>query len=1331
MGFYGNITNTSKTNFVFDKIYTNRKAMDENIATDGVFIGRYVLVEYGQITKDSFIRAYLINDKFYTTNVENTNTEILYTTDKNKVKDRYITNGIVIYTITKNNKNEDVYTYYECNGGKSVEQDGIYRPTFSETPGKDIENDPYFYNFNQDKAVEAYGGTRSRGYDGTVWVKTSINNDIKYVNIAELNSVVPSFDMVADAPTMSPILPHFDTASNNVYYKLHWQPAWGMRIAETLDGKDEFSDYVTSWSQEVYNKEGKTSTQWYFPNELQEDKITKGVWRTLKAGEQPPTINADIYFNKAAFDSQVGETVINKDVNYKPITLTSSTYVKGKYYYKSGNDYLPDNRGFNSSRNPYYEKLENYIGITADGLSGNEYNLHDGTSDTEQKPDTQQIHINLPAIGNMMSEAWDIIHGENRDNSTVDSLQGRLDFFKNEINSNEIPVQSQEGYLVGSVINGDVSYENSTDATNQDKSVYNENILKVEINSKKQHEHDDAWIATNIDTSQGKEGEKDYHRKAISIHHTFHPRTDSEINELNINNDNIKINGSLADSDTGFQKIVNKDTIQLYVPKVDKAGHVVGTDIDQIVLPYGYKHIKTIGNKTGNTTTDLDTVQDKLSDDKGTVTAGTPIGTTAIVANETQDTVNINPFNKWIQVKASDDKVEIAHEIHGIITKAKETDLNDGTNTITFHDLEFDAAGHVEKNQLHTYTLPYGFKTIKAATQSTAVTNPSANTTEVIADSTQDTLEIASSNKWIRMSGINKGKNSDYDTFSIGHEVHDIPNSNNNDTDLNDSTQYHSKTDGNTIDIPDWEYDEAGHIKNKHNRKYTLPYGFKTIKIGKQAIDSDVSNLAGHTSDTSVIADNTQDTLTILPANRWVCLHGTNDDTTNSIGDVIRVGHQVNTIITSTKNAVDLNNTLTYDSMTNGDTIKIPDWTYDRAGHIIAKQSRTYTLPYGYKTIIATNSEAIGVEPSSVTDQPTADSTQDILNIKAANKWIKLNTTNDSVADGNSISFAHTLVGTSFGNTYYSNVDNSNTNDDHNRNLDFGSTFKIFNLTTDNAGHITGIDTNNITLPTIALANNTSGNMVTDISYSYSNANHKGTFTETRANVGTLALTDYDGKATGNVSATDSINTAFAKVENKINTFLQDASVTEGAIDTLKELQNYISTHTTEAADMVAATNAIYTKDASTGAESGVLIDKTDTLADRIDKINDEVSADAGKYISSIKIENDTLSIGTTALPTLSEGSTNGTIKLGNGNDVKVKGLGTAAFTNSTDYATAAQGTLAQTAIQLDTEITYQIQKDDGEGNIVEEELKTTIKEMAKEIENLKQILKDNSLITE
>ena len=46
MGFYGNITNTSKTTFQFDKIYPNRNEMDKNANSDGIYIGRYVLIEY-------------------------------------------------------------------------------------------------------------------------------------------------------------------------------------------------------------------------------------------------------------------------------------------------------------------------------------------------------------------------------------------------------------------------------------------------------------------------------------------------------------------------------------------------------------------------------------------------------------------------------------------------------------------------------------------------------------------------------------------------------------------------------------------------------------------------------------------------------------------------------------------------------------------------------------------------------------------------------------------------------------------------------------------------------------------------------------------------------------------------------------------------------------------------------------------------------------------------------------------------------------------------------------------------------------------------------------
>ena len=64
MGFYGKITNTSKTQFTFDKIYSNRVEMDTAISgdnNDGVAVGRYVLVDYDQAseTRYDLINAFL------------------------------------------------------------------------------------------------------------------------------------------------------------------------------------------------------------------------------------------------------------------------------------------------------------------------------------------------------------------------------------------------------------------------------------------------------------------------------------------------------------------------------------------------------------------------------------------------------------------------------------------------------------------------------------------------------------------------------------------------------------------------------------------------------------------------------------------------------------------------------------------------------------------------------------------------------------------------------------------------------------------------------------------------------------------------------------------------------------------------------------------------------------------------------------------------------------------------------------------------------------------------------------------------------------------------
>jgi hypothetical protein len=39
--------------------------------------------------------------------------------------------------------------------------------------------------------------------------------------IAELNTVVPTFEIEMDAPSQMPLAPHFDIESSDIYYKLH------------------------------------------------------------------------------------------------------------------------------------------------------------------------------------------------------------------------------------------------------------------------------------------------------------------------------------------------------------------------------------------------------------------------------------------------------------------------------------------------------------------------------------------------------------------------------------------------------------------------------------------------------------------------------------------------------------------------------------------------------------------------------------------------------------------------------------------------------------------------------------------------------------------------------------------------------------------------------------------------------------------------------------------------------------------------------------------------------------------------------------------------------
>lgn len=483
MGFYGNITNTTRTQFSFDATYPSRYEMDTQVANDGVYVGRYVLVEYDKNIKGSLSgipQVYKITtdglDKDFALSIsadfivkEETDKEgnkinptIIQCFDEDNKDAKYTANlvkegtilrvpgtlnedGKPVYNLVANsgtntdptNPNSKLYDEYWVATGNAnyvittmvEDEKGYLKKEFTTFKGAtweflgDSSQDSFTLNFNQDKH---YYNT-SRGYDSTVWQKVLDKGYEKYVMVAELNTVVPSFDLSADAPTLVPLRPHFDIDSTNVYYKLHWQPTWGFRIrsseqdiqvpqydtegkpiSATISSSNDIveypSDETTSWVRTEFDK--TTNSKRLLYADYDGNGGIKWAEKDVMAGD-PPAINAAVYFNRAGFN---------------PDTVAKSW--DRKYYHQ---------RGSASRRNPIvdpdvldrqdYGFVKEGITVSPTGLSGNTYENHNGVATPEV--DTQELSIMLPSIGDAISDVWDLVYGGRNTNDAIQKTQKR------------------------------------------------------------------------------------------------------------------------------------------------------------------------------------------------------------------------------------------------------------------------------------------------------------------------------------------------------------------------------------------------------------------------------------------------------------------------------------------------------------------------------------------------------------------------------------------------------------------------------------------------------------------------------------------------------------------------------------------------------------------------------------------------------------------------------------------------------------------------------------------------------------------------------------------
>lgn len=485
MGFYGNITNTTRTQFSFDATYPSRYEMDTQVANDGVYVGRYVLVEYDKdikgslsgipqvykITTDGLNKdfALSISADFIVGEKEDEEGNTVNPTiirciteqdrkdiadGKLKYTDNLIEQGTVLrvpgelnddgkpiynlvansgthkdpkdslsdeYWVATGNEQFVITMMTEDEQGRPVKQYTTFTGALWESLG-DSSQDSFTLNFTRDKQ---YYKT-SRGYDSTVWQKVLDKGYEKYVMVAELNTIVPTFDITADAPTIVPLRPHFDVDSTNVYYKLHWQPTWGLRIRSSepdtqvpqydTEGKPIAATILSSNSRVEYPSDENTHwTRTEFDKTTNSKKVlyaqyneTGGIDWVEKAPENdPPVLNAAIYYNRDGFNPDK----VSKSWDRKYLHQLG---LGGRRDPAVDPDVSPsEDKGF----------VAEGITIAPTGLSGNTYANHNGVATPEV--DTQELSIMLPSIGDAISDVWDLVYGGRKTNEAIQKTQKR------------------------------------------------------------------------------------------------------------------------------------------------------------------------------------------------------------------------------------------------------------------------------------------------------------------------------------------------------------------------------------------------------------------------------------------------------------------------------------------------------------------------------------------------------------------------------------------------------------------------------------------------------------------------------------------------------------------------------------------------------------------------------------------------------------------------------------------------------------------------------------------------------------------------------------------
>lgn len=407
MSFYGNIGDTSQISFQFDKIFSNRKEMDLACAngTDGVYQGRFVLVKYDNA------QPYFTGD-------------ILYGFVNNSIA--VSTNGTIPMFLDAHYQQPYIYTDYQKVSNPIADD---YRNYYE----KIIINGTTFYM--------SLTGSEQVTQDKDLYQKINTSMNAVGINtiIYKKDITTQSFDgkfYICVGP--SSVADQHD-ANNNKYaawklisnYKDYGNYLSNFQIDANFYGKD-FFDYrgydATVW-EKIY-KEG-------IGKYIQIARLNSSIPAIDIINDQPTTLPSSVYIDaKSAPDFYQVHVPNNWGFRFKESTeedppselLVEQEYITYERENASSAEqeaivkrpiaadvYFNIKGDSHQQYKTYDSNTPNEIKITPTGKSGKKY-------DEEIKTDTYELSVHLPMVGNMISDGYDLIYGENEINEQTGKI---------------------------------------------------------------------------------------------------------------------------------------------------------------------------------------------------------------------------------------------------------------------------------------------------------------------------------------------------------------------------------------------------------------------------------------------------------------------------------------------------------------------------------------------------------------------------------------------------------------------------------------------------------------------------------------------------------------------------------------------------------------------------------------------------------------------------------------------------------------------------------------------------------------------------------------------